>query len=544
MEKGLTSLLDDILNEETLEIVYRPLTHEDTEDDLLEYFYDQSKEIKDRIIVLNELQIKDINLCIETVNKIISHFNFVPTSLNLNILIHIIEFVKIDTNLRRNCIEAVYNYNTEQGFKYYHMYLQEKDFVNLPFHIRLDVIKILMNSKYEQDVILSLKDLFLDKKYECEYRYKIMNKLSKESHEKFMIPLHEVFLEDHHTFTIYKILASQYLLQNKNYEKKNIFKLLASFCFDNDLDYNLRADSADMLMRLGDEKYKNIGKDIITLLGRDKGKFKTVYNNLQNVHDTTIDDSIRTILLQLSGMHTEKDENGNLITYDKVSDELRKLDNPKVDSSLLRIELDQTLYEGGQTLCSIFIKIYGVILKHPYKDELEKRLIEELIDMADTCTSGHVSRLINVLSGYEIEGKEYSINISWREQIRANLIARLQNRINNDDYYHKCDECDLVANYNTIDNRIPIKCSIHKKGDMTNYNFIEEKPVEFMRESILEELSISGSLETKHYLSYFFRLNLNNIREELVKEFVPQYLTEELFEEYFRNAICDFEEGN
>ena len=47
-------------------------------------------------------------------------------------------------------------------------------------------------------------------------------------------------------------------------------------------------------------------------------------------------------------------------------------------------------------------------------------MIEELIDMADTCSSGHISRIINVLSGFDINGMTIGINIGWKKQIQSN----------------------------------------------------------------------------------------------------------------------------
>ena len=48
-------------------------------------------------------------------------------------------------------------------------------------------------------------------------------------------------------------------------------------------------------------------------------------------------------------------------------------------------------------------------------------MVEELIDMANTCSSGHSSRLVNVLAGYT----DLKITISYEDQIIANLQARL-----------------------------------------------------------------------------------------------------------------------
>jgi hypothetical protein len=58
------------------------------------------------------------------------------------------------------------------------------------------------------------------------------------------------------------------------------------------------------------------------------------------------------------------------------------------------------------------------------EDYTKKRLLEELIDMYGTCSSGFSSRLVNVISGYG----DFNLNISWRDQIIANFTGRLNAR--------------------------------------------------------------------------------------------------------------------
>ncbi len=161
----------------------------------------------------------------------------------------------------------------------------------------------------------------------------------------------------------------------------------------------------------------------------------------------------------------------------------------------LRIKIDQTMYEGNQTLQGLFIKIWQYIENHEYKDVLKDRMIEELIDMSDTCTTGHISRLVNVLSGFG-----FTLNIGWKKQIQANLIARLTKRIQN-------------------------------IGD------------EKQMSQLLDELSWSTNFEERKMFNSFFRDNLNPIRDELYKEFVVDgnHTTHDEFENYFRDAILFFE---
>jgi hypothetical protein len=55
---------------------------------------------------------------------------------------------------------------------------------------------------------------------------------------------------------------------------------------------------------------------------------------------------------------------------------------------------------------------------------LKTRFFEELCDMSDTCSSGHSSRFINVLSTYDS-----TLKLEWGDQICSNIKGRLNARI-------------------------------------------------------------------------------------------------------------------
>ena len=100
-----------------------------------------------------------------------------------------------------------------------------------------------------------------------------------------------LFLNNIKNFTMYRILSAQYLLQNYDLDEdnlKNIQNIILSFAQDIELDYDLRADAADLLLVLGTDDYKNIGRHIIVSLGNIDGNVKSVYDNKQNVHNQKI----------------------------------------------------------------------------------------------------------------------------------------------------------------------------------------------------------------------------------------------------------------
>jgi len=86
---------------------------------------------------------------------------------------------------------------------------------------------------------------------------------------------------------------------------------------------------------------------------------------------------------------------------------------------------DPTRYEG-LTLTDIFILVATKIqtFEEPTKTECYKRLIEEILDSEQTCHTGYVSRLINVLSGF-VEGDNYLFTINPSDELRSAVFARL-----------------------------------------------------------------------------------------------------------------------
>lgn len=515
----------------TVDIAEYDVSSEMKEQDLCDFFFDGNNSITSRLKSLSLLFDKNRDLCVECVNKVTSMFMFTPNSIFRKLLNEIV-ISDMDINIRVECSRAIYDDSKIDGYRCFNTI--SKDICNFPTPLRLDIIRILMETDiYYESTLSLLIDIINDKNLECEYRYKCLLSIQSDKTRsyisRYLDDAYLSFVKNGSTYTRYRILGSQYILQNKNISidvKDEVEKICISFAIDNQLDYNLRADAADLLLRSGSQSSKDIGKDIITLLGRSNGGLTTVYTNRQNVHDKDIEDNIKQFILHISSIRLSTRSDGKYTTFDDVRLEVEKeLENQliegdfdiksidddtntvkkssidKVRSSLLRISIDQTIYDGCQTLQSIFNKVWSIIKSHEYVDVLKRRMIEELIDMADTCSSGHISRIINVLSGFEVEGKSIGINIGWNKQIQSNLLARLNAKIKN------------------------IKNEDYKS-------------------TILDEMITSGSITNKPKLSLFFRDNLLSIRDEMYKEFVEDgYIDSDSFEEHFRNAIYFFEEG-
>lgn len=318
------------------------------------------------------------------------------------------------------------------------------------------------------------------------------------------------------------ILCCQYILQMKmnnegdNEEKgeekgeeifiDNVQKCLLDIAKTS--SYNNRADAADIIMKLGNQKYKDEARNIIIELGKiyndgngirnDNLSGGTLYGNSQNVHDETIEDSVMKFILTL-GSESSGDVNFEKIQQDILNKINRDDDKAKakVLSSLTRIKIDHILYPGSQKLLTIFLKIWNRINSHPNRESLLERLVEELIDMDNTCSSGRVSRLVNVFSGIE---ESAGIKISFKSQIEANVMAYIKREIDN------IKDVDL-------------------KGE------------------IISELDNTDPMDRRNLSSLLLRI-LPPMERGLFDEFVSGgYVTEDQFYLYFRDAISYFETG-
>jgi len=202
----------------------------------------------------------------------------------------------------------------EKGFETLNTVCKNID--DLPVQIRIDAILLLMEiEKYTDNCDMYFRLVINDQNIECDYRYKTILSLETKKINNYLYYIKNAcldFLNNIKNMTMYRILAGQYLLQNcdiTNELRIDIQETVLSFAKDEQLDYNLRADAADLILNLGSEKYKLIGREIITYLGIDECNLNTIYNNKQNVHVDKIEESVLQIckiLLTTDTMKIEK----------------------------------------------------------------------------------------------------------------------------------------------------------------------------------------------------------------------------------------------
>lgn len=487
------------------------------------------------------------------------------------------------------------------------------DLEGVPTPCRIDAICTLMKCKtYKNQVNTYFIEIINDQTLDCDYRYKTILSLEKKhinDAEFFLKKACLKFVFETQNMTMYRILAGQYLLQKcelSEIEHDKIETTILEFAEDNVLDYDLRADAADMLLSLASETVKNRARDIIVLLGRSHGDVKTIFDNAQNVHTNEVEASVLETLEALAiipvlcinknpidfdyicnkienELKNQKEEikneckdncshtkckhcdgcvqSGDAIYCNNKCNELYTRDD-RIRVALNRIYMDRILYSKfNNTLSNILLKIWSYLHEHEHEQEMKDRLLQELVEMSGTCSTGFASRLVNVISGFG----EYNLRISWEDQLVANFAGRLNARAryidSSDSVFFQSklrDVVELWLNRNKHIKQGVIEKLTKSKGitdlptmnDIITYhldNSSEEdirSYVEDFKEEVFNEMMLCASqFHNRQNFLLFFRTSMLSIREELYEEF-KEFITDTDFDLYCRKAIMVYEGEN
>ena len=561
---------------------------DDKLEDVYSFLMNGYVDVKVRINLLSEYYNKYGEVqCTEIINHIATLYQFSGTSLLEKYIYEICTNCDISSFLKIIAVKSLCYFNPNKELGYNALDIICKNMKNVATPCQIEAICLLMNhKKYKKQSLKYFCDIINNPDLECDYRYKtILSLENKEIPEKqfFLKESSIEFLNNTKNRTLYRILAGQYLIQKCDIKQTildNVEITLMGFAQDPTLDYNLRADSADVILRLGSFDNKIIAKEIIMILGRQDGNVKTIFDNAQNVHIDEIEQSVIKALEFLSGIpsipkitfeyvkkkiedelkkikptepidyekytkninKTQIKENKLDQLFEKYEEEKKLYDDKedKINVSLNRIYMDRALYSKYNfSLIHIIIKIWTYLTKHKSEDDIKKRLLEELIEMSGTCSSGFSSRLVNVISGYG----DFNINISWRDQIIANLIGRLNARARDISYK---DKMGINGKLYNLTSQVCKCCNINKGEELKLDKVHNKKLIELLenfQEKVLEEMTINSNdfASRKNFLK-FFRKNMLSIRQELYEEF-KDYITDTDFDLYFRSAISMYETG-
>jgi hypothetical protein len=480
--------------------------------ELYDYIFDLSTNENYRLNCLNEYVQQLPDETPNIINKLNSMFIYSYSKIIENYLFVITLKTNIDINLRLECAKCL-SYNSVKGYIALNELCSKfSEFSNLATTLKIDAVCCLMKHKeYKEQSLGYFITIINDNNIEPLFRYKTIQSLefkldNKEELVYFTKNSCISFLENLKNPIRYRILACQYLFRKcepDNSLKNWIENQLLEFGRDNELDMNVRADAVDILLQSGSEEVRKMAADLIVLLGTG-GKAKTIFDNSQNVHHKAIEESASKILEFLNTIPNKNKEGGE-IEFEGVRkcileliENKKKEFKEKVEAALTRIFIDRAVYsQYNMSLMNILVKIWCYIDGHQYQEEMQKRLLEELYDSSEVCSTGYAFRIVNVISGYG----ELSIEISFEDQIVGNLSGRLNKKI----------------------------------GEIEDEDFQSE---------IIEQMAINPTyFELRGKFLKFFRENISQIRQEMYIEF-KDYMSDTDYDLYFRKAILNYEGSN
>jgi hypothetical protein len=472
--------------------------------DLASHLGDMEISLPERILLLNLYNLKFQENIVEIITKLNTMYLFSRTKYLAEYLEAIVLRSDIDPFLKVETARNLAEYS-ERGFHCIDYVLVT--YPSIPTPIRLEAIYALMTHDGLFEKAMSYYESFLvDQSIDCLYRYKSIINLEtqlKDHAERYVEVARRAcrtFLDCKQNMTYYRTLAVQYIFRkcSGDVELQQLgLDALFGFATDIELDYNLRADAVDVLLNVDDKTVVARANLILMELGANGRTVRSIFENAQNVHQKSIEDSARGMIDFLSTIPNPKAVDF-ATARDKIVETGAGRDvcsREKVNMALTRILIDRAVYgTASMTLHSILVKVWLFIDGHEHRSALVERLLDELIDSSEVCSTGYAHRLVNVLSGFT----EQSLSISFEEQVAANLQGRL-NAIIRD--IEDADYQSLII----TEMLIPV-IHYHLRG-----NFLK-----------------------------FFRESISRIREAMYQEF-RDHISDTDYDLYFRKAIMVYE---
>ena len=356
--------------------------------------------------------------------------------------------------------------------------------------------------KYRENARNFFCEIVNDVHVDCLYRFKLIQRLENDFKDDLFHYYADVaalrFVESHHNHLVYRVICCQYMFQKCD-APLHIFanEFLLHIASLPDVSEDIRADACDILLAYGTPENVENARMILFVLGGGERARHNIFKNSQNVHNQAVEESVEKMIEFIS---TFIPRTVSPYTFEKAKDELTELiklepDDDKrtiLENAMIRITIDRAIYgRFNLSLANIIAKMWTYIQDSSYREELQKRLLEELIDSNNKCSSGYVSRILNSLSGFG----DISLQISFEDQI----ISVLETRLN--------AEIMIDENSDTILDEMML-------------------PVRFF--------------EKRGTFLKFFRTHISRIREEMYDEF-KEFVNTYDYDMYFRKAIMHYE---
>lgn len=345
-----------------------------------------------------------------------------------------------------------------------HAYIQLKDAAMNPEHSiedRIQAIRYMCRVPYKnyiQHCIEASESIIIDDTHDIYQRFYFFS-----NNDKY-IKLDDHVVHELHKFFFYYakefkhpleliLLSCRYIMQSYDFNnsiRNDVYNFLIKIAEDIDETIFARSQVIDIILHTGDfdevDYANNLLKDITT-------DDKNIYLNSQNIHNETINISVRNILRSL--LKIKSDTKLQFEHLQKRLEEHCVTDENKENmiKYLYRIMTDPSKYETlnlSEILTLVLNKIETFNID--IQNECYKRLFEEAMDSSNTCSSGYLTRILNVLTGF-VKEEELNLKINPIDELRNSIFARINSMIRTlSDSEKECLLTDLENNnHDTFD---------------------------------------------------------------------------------------------
>ncbi len=355
-----------------------------------------------------------------------------------------------------------------------------------------------------------------DKTHTSEFRYNTIHQFISKSgiatltnfskirvpySEEFVFSLQTTFFEDDENNISELILSGQHLLTmliTTDEQRQAILETLLKMASNTTFSENSRASAADVVVRLGNKIMMQKAKELIVSMGYSAisgvgvGRTQTIFNNSQNAHSfiQQAETIVEKIVDECNNNGFEANfeyTRGGIIQIMKLHD-FSDDEKFRVSKVLHRIYLDGATFTKynltlSDVICCLWEKVSLLCQQYP---EIDIRVIDELLDMNDTCSSGHFTRLINVLSEFDS-----NFVIQYAEQITANAVARMNTRIRD------CEDEDLRCKLAIAQSELA------DDDDIFAYNQFLEKNMVTLKKELFDEFVRAGYVSSEYFEDAF-----------------------------------------
>lgn len=430
-------------------------------------------------LLLNELFINSISSFIENQNDFLrSVLYFLAENENIDFpkKIQIIEILylysgtKDSPGSRRENPEHIkktfdYLINILYEVSIYNIDLQKK--FNVSTTLLFDTIKQLFKKQHTVDAIknddkniteiifTTIQNIYKSQFINEDFKYKLFDSIKKDQQILLDIKIKIAKLIVCFYFKNYKynLFTCQYLLHNNMIERPHL-EFLYNIA-NGSSDELCIADIADFFLSISEgnstafekhrvllEEFRSLALNLFNKIKWNAGTVnKNIYNNKQNIHSINIDKSVKPFFEKLITIDFDShipsntdDENIHKTITEIIETCKNVIENNKMNVSIEKIErtiqrfiLDNNVYtEKFLSLLHLLFRCYFyIMITNGGNEELQKRFVEEMAEMADTCSTGHLVRLANIFSGFDT-----SMFMDVEEELKACIFHRLTNIIN------------------------------------------------------------------------------------------------------------------